>query len=422
MNCCIGARWQVGMLVCLCCLGILTGRAGTYYVATNGPGGDFQSWDTAADDIQDAISAAVNPGDVVLVSNGVYETGGVTNWPAGTVLTNRVAITNAIIVMSANNDPLNTIIKGARDAATLSTGPGAVRCVYMVNGASLMGFTLSDGATLQLNYPSSGTNDNHRCGGVFSQSTNTVISNCVIRQNLTDAHGGGAYNGSLFDCVLSGNNTVGDGGWDGGGAMYYILHRCTVINNYAKFVGGGVGNSYAYHCTIVSNRAGYGGGGAYNSTLYNCLIASNLALRGGGTYEGWIYNCTIVSNKASTAGMGGGAFRGKLFNSIIYHNIASAPTNENWCADTGIAFTNCCTIPDRSGWEEGNITNAPQFIDLAGGNYRLSAGSLCFNTGLTRDWMTNGVDLDGGERIRYGRVDIGCYEIIYSGAIYKFGY
>jgi hypothetical protein len=34
--------------------------------------------------------------------------------------------------------------------------------------------------------------------------------------------------------------------------------------------------------------------------------------------------------------------------------------------------------------------------------------------------MTNAFDLDG--RIRYGTVDIGAYETIYEGTIYKFGF
>ena len=36
-----------------------------------------------------------------------------------------------------------------------------------------------------------------------------------------------------------------------------------------------------------------------------------------------------------------------------------------------------------------------------------------------QDWMTDAVDLDGRIRIRYGRVDMGCYERIYGGSIYS---
>src|ERR1035437_2403652 len=99
-------------IVCLLWSGALGMGANTYYVATNGPGGGATSWATATNNIQDAISLCVD-GDTVLVSNGVYQTGGVANYPTGYFLTNRVAINKAITVRSANNDPTNTIIKGS---------------------------------------------------------------------------------------------------------------------------------------------------------------------------------------------------------------------------------------------------------------------------------------------------------------------
>jgi hypothetical protein len=45
-----------------------------YYVATNGPGGAFTNWATAASNIQDAIDRTI-AGDIVWVSNGVYNIG-----------------------------------------------------------------------------------------------------------------------------------------------------------------------------------------------------------------------------------------------------------------------------------------------------------------------------------------------------------
>jgi len=54
------------------------------------------------------------------------------------------------------------------------------------------------------------------------------------------------------------------------------------------------------------------------------------------------------------------------------------------------------------------------------GDYRLRANSPCVNTGTNQGWMTNSYDLDGRMRIRYGTVDMGAYEAIYNGTIYKF--
>jgi len=69
---------------------------------------------------------------------------------------------------------------------------------------------------------------------------------------------------------------------------------------------------------------------------------------------------------------------------------------------------------------QGNITNDPMF-KYPGDAYRLFPGSPCVNTGTNQDWMTNAVDLDGRMRIRYGTVDMGAYETIYEGTIYRLG-
>src|SRR5512136_1928021 len=118
--------------------------AATHYVWQDSPspGPPYDTWANAAHVIQDAVDTA-QTGDTVLVAGGVYVTGG---RAVGTnVLVNRVAIDRAITVESLMG-PEVTVIQGGK-APGGGNGDGAIRCVYLTNGASLSGFTLTNGAT-----------------------------------------------------------------------------------------------------------------------------------------------------------------------------------------------------------------------------------------------------------------------------------
>src|SRR5580700_7464699 len=96
------------------CLGILCvllvafrAAATTYYVNASNttPASPFNTWATAATNIQDAINLT-SSGDTVLVTNGVYAFGGLVM--AGN-LTNLVALTNPVTVQSINGPWVTTI-------------------------------------------------------------------------------------------------------------------------------------------------------------------------------------------------------------------------------------------------------------------------------------------------------------------------
>ena len=145
---------------------------------------------------------------------------------------------------------------------------------------------------------------------------------------------------------------------------------------------------------------------------------------------GIVSSCTIVSNYAVT--FGGGIFdnaanNGNLENCIIYFNKCDDATYSNFYfgALAGTSYTNCCFAPALSGVvadrSTNNITTDPQFVDVAGGNYRLNKDSLCVNSGVNRDWMNGAVDYDGNARIDpfSGIVDMGCYEYLPSGMVLR---
>ncbi len=380
--------------------------AADWYVATNGAGLGT-SWADATNSLQGAINVSM-ANDTIWVSNGVYETGGVTNYPAGALLTNRFAIWKSITVRSKDNDPANTVIRGAWDPAT-TNGPAAVRCVYMASNSVLIGFTLTNGATL-----TSGSAD--RCGGgvYCPATTNPVLTNCVIAGNKaygqydpyyggggawygtlrnctiisnSSLHGGGVYNSVLYNCALIGN-FVGPGSYPaGGGVNAGTLYNCMLISNTATYRGGGASASTLSNCTLIGNSSGDYGGGGNNCNMYNCTLirnATSTAYGGGGAYGTLaygLYNCKLIGNSAGILG-GGGALNVSMYNCILADNT----TTGSGGGASGCSLYNC-TVASNSAWwvggssgTGGGVSGGKLYNCIVYLNTAQTSGSNCSGT------------------------------------------
>jgi len=325
--------------------------------AGSSPAKPYRTWATAATNIQDAIDAAY-PGEIVLVTNGLYNAGG---RAAGGTLTNRVVIDKPLLVHSVNG-PEDTIIQGAWDPAT--NGPTAIRCAWVTDQAVLSGFTLRGGATRPMTVQA---NIDVNGGGICGVSTNATVFNCRIVGNSAGNLGGGAFQVTLDHCAVIGNRTVGYGtsyGY-GGGAW-----GCTLRN-----------------CLISGNIANHTGGGAYQSLLENCALTKNFAYQhGGGLYNGTAVNCTIVSNTAAGyASQSSGVGNAALTNCIVYWNPTSQAPYANHANCT---FSHCNTDPLPAG--PGNINADPQLLE---DGVHLAALSPCRGAGTVG--VLRGTDLDG---------------------------
>jgi len=288
----------------------------THYVAQGNPTpvSPYLSWATAASNIQDAVDVCILPGATVLVSNGVYSTGG--RVTPGGILTNRIVVTNEIMVQSVNG-PDVTIVAGQQPL-----GPSAVRCAYLGVNATLVGLTLTNGATA--------TNGDYVLdksgGGVYALGA--VLSNCMVTGNQANYAGGGADYGALSSCTLSGNSAqLSGGGWGGGGANLSTLFNCIITSNRSYYHGGGVFCATLMNCTLTGNIVHGSGGGSAGSDVSNCTYIGNSALaysyssEGGGSWADNLAACTVMSNSAD---QGGGVSGGIVTHCLLAGNTGSS--------------------------------------------------------------------------------------------------
>src|SRR5688572_25934395 len=161
-------------------------------VNSQNPSPPYTNWATAASVIQDAIDVA-QEGDEIVVTNGVYNTGGRRAPSSDGAISNRVAVIKSLTIRSVNG-PEFTFIEGYQVPES-KMGREAVRCVYLTNNATFMGFTIQNGAT-----SIRGTDGRigFGGGGVFCESPSAVVSNCIIRGNSALV-GGGAYGAHLVN-------------------------------------------------------------------------------------------------------------------------------------------------------------------------------------------------------------------------------
>ena len=349
-----------------------------FYVNLNNPNpaAPYTDWSMAATNIQDAVDIAV-AGDQILVTNGVYTYAN----QVTLATTNCVVVTNAISISSVTG-PAQTIIDGG----------GSNRCVYLGGGATLTGFTLTNGSTTV-----SG-------GGVWCDSTTDLIVNCSIIGNnggVSGGFGGGAYQGTLTNCTIADNTAISGGGaWGsvlnncavtgnssagGGGAAYSTLNDCLVSSNYYisgyGTWGGGAGYCTLNNCTLVGNSATEEGGGAYESTLSNCVLVANIVEEyygsGGGSESSTLYSCVLSNNVAGN--LGGGADSSTLYNCFLSDNTG----NVGGGANGSTLYT--CLVNDNAAAVEGGGAEGCTLLNctVVGNSATLGTGAGADNSAVT---------------------------------------
>ncbi|GMU80236.1 MAG: hypothetical protein AMXMBFR47_01070 [Planctomycetota bacterium] len=291
--------------------------------------------------IQAAIDAA-QPGDVVIVADGVYSGSG-----------NRdLDFKGKAITVRSAAGPAGCIIDCEASAADPHRG------VAFVDGETsasvFQGFTIRNGATAV---------------GAVSDPFNGAAILCANQSSPT-----------IRDCILTGNRAAC---W-GGAVCCSSGAGATIINTI--FVGNDVGDD--------GGAVFIWGGGAV--TLVNCLLAENTSGVTGGALTSFggtviMRNCTIANNSAI---WGAGIYSWELdiADSIVWGNtgdsmqIRGGPTVVYSNVQAGFAGA-------------GNIAADPRFVSGGTGDYRLSPGSPCVDAGNNALVPAEVVvDLDGAAR------------------------
>ena len=261
--------------------------------------------------------------------------------------------------------------------------------------------------------------------GTYVISSSIVISNAITVRSINGPD----------STIIDGNDSVRCVSITG--ASHGIVHGFTLTRGYGN--GGGAYVGYyglLENCKITGNHAPSVGGGVYlgsgsrvGATLRNCLVVSNRvwsrsenAQGGGVAMTGWcvVDSCTIMNNSAIATGYrslngGGGLYSynsSSVKNSIIQSNTVVNGSGPNLLdIPYPCVYLNNCISPAPAG--VGMIANAPQILDAASSDYRLSHSSACVDAGANLAWMDGATDLNGNPRILNGTVDIGAYELAF---------
>ena len=285
-------------------------------------------------------------------------------------------------------------------------------------------------------------------GGIGTDHTYPIISNCTITSCHASSNGGGIgsdyYDATIANCTIT-NNTAPRG------AGIYLIYAgptitdCLIENNTADDYGGGIycwasmADPTVTNCvirgnTVTNTSASYGGGGVYcynsaHATLINCLVVSNTSgEEGGGVFcnnqgECTLTNCTVADNDAYA----GGAISAKLnssvtlFNTIIWANTGSMVWSEIYLSNS-TATADYCDLPSTgvspSVTQTDCISINPLFMIGPKGSYYLSqvaagqgSDSACVDAGddtaANRNLNTRTTRIDGVPDA--GTVDIGYH-------------
>ena len=314
-----------------------------------------------------------------------------------------------------------TIRNGQSSGIIIQNGSPVVRnCIIedSISGSDGTAILIDDNASPVIESCIIRNNDGSDGGSAIRVTTQSpamaTIRNCQVIGNSSSRFAGGVL---AYGCPirLEGNEIRGNTTTDTLGA------GVTFFDDYDDNVGNEVRNNVIADNLFVNGEGEGGGiylGFAETSVIEGNLIYGNNGTDGAGIYVrigGTLINNTIYGNSTvGNSGRGGGiyievtALPVAVVNCIIWGN-ESANGDQIFISSSGLANVSYSCV--EGGWLGlANIALDPQFVAAEAGDFHLSKGSPCIDSGDELASTFGVTDLDGNPRVVGGGIDMGCYE------------
>ena len=228
--------------------------------------------------------------------------------------------------------------------------------------------------------------------------------------NNTVAKSGAVYYGSTTmsnkpmrfeDCVFAKNVGAGlCGVLEGNSRGCFTCVRCRFTDN--------VGNSYGVVNPVSS----------VVQTFRNCLMCGNtgktvagVANENQGSFV--LDSCTVTGNRTETGSVAGirivdTAGQAGVKNSIVWGNTGA----ETQLSVDEKKVSYSCYPEAVEGNTKGNISEDPRLVTTRQHRGYPAPGSPCADAGTASGWTAADIDLAGRPRLRDGKIDMGCYQIV----------
>ncbi len=385
-----------------------------YYVDSEAlQGGDGSSWETAFNNIQEAVDS-----DNEFVWHDVWVKSG------EYILDETIAPQVPFRFYGGfSGNETNKDQRDWENNITIINGQNSFRCFQMGSyGGVIEGFVITHcyasylgGGAIRYNPGLTLTVENCRFienraedggGAILARNTNLEVINCTFIRNSAGKGGGAVYayvtGPDIINCSFIENHSGSDGGAINGGA------------------GGGIGK--ITNGIFIGNTANNDGGAIFASysrePFANCIFSENHAGNNGGAIKldevgkPPIINCTFYGNEADNTG-------GAIYKNDPFGDYVSLTNNIFW-EDAPDEIH--CEPPDecvvtysdiQGGYPGiGNINSYPLFKNPQENDFHLKIGSPCIDVG-TGEAEISEYDFEGDPRVFGSAPDMGADELFY---------